>query len=66
MIKCAGHEWKDEYDIMRLKKIEKRSTLVMYRQKEKKYTSDDRASLRSPIWEKGVMLGGLSYQCNGT
>jgi hypothetical protein len=49
MIKRAEHEWKDGYDIMDLKKIEKRSTLVMCRQKEKKYTSDDRALLRSPI-----------------
>jgi hypothetical protein len=49
MIKQAGHEWKDKYDIMDVNKIEKRSTLVMCRQKDKKYTSYERASLRSTM-----------------
>jgi len=41
-------------------------TCDVQEKKDMKFTSYDGASLRSLILEKGVMLGVLSYQGNGT
>ena len=49
-----------------IKRIKEMHTCDVQEKKDMKFTSYVRATLRTPILEKGVMLVVLFYQCNGT